>query len=62
MEIKEFLKKIGFSPESVDLTEKAGISFDLKALQPYREKLIATPTDIENVHEPAHSFRCQPYR
>lgn len=50
MEIREFLKEIGFSPESVDLIEKAGSSFDLKALQPYREKLIAAPTDIENVH------------
>ena len=62
MEIREFLKEIGFSPESVDLIEKAGSSFDLKALQPYREKLIDAPTDIENVQEPAHSFRCQPYR
>ena len=50
MEIKEFLKEIGFSPESVDLIEKAGSSFNLKELQPYREKLIAAPTDIENVH------------
>ena len=62
MEIREFLKEIGFSPESVDLIEKAGSSFDLKELQPYGEKLLAAPTDIENVHEPAHSFRCQHYR
>lgn len=50
MEIREFLKEIGFAPEFVDLIQKAGDSFDFKELQSYRERLICAPTDIENVH------------
>lgn len=50
MEIREFLKEIGFAPEFVDLIQKASISFDFKELQSYRERLISAPTDIENVH------------
>ena len=45
MEIREFLKEIGFAPEFVDLIQKASISFDFKELQSYRERLISAPTD-----------------
>ena len=38
MEIREFLKEIGFAPEFVDLIQKASISFDFKELQSYRER------------------------
>lgn len=50
MEIREFLKEIGFAPEFVDLIQKASISFDFKELQSYRERLISAPTDTVTSH------------
>lgn len=50
MEIREFLKEIGFSPKHVALIEKADNSYTAKDLQAYQEKLFTAPTDAENFH------------